>query len=78
MFELFVLPDLGDIFASSSASVGDVTTAVYPLLMFLAIPIGLVLLGLAIWAVMKVTRGGASRIKGAASGKRKRGRGRRR
>jgi len=77
MLGLFVLPQLSDVFASSSASVADVTGAVYPLLMFLAIPIGLTLLGLAIWAAMKTVKGGASHIKKAAGG-RKRGRGRRR
>jgi len=56
MLSLFTLPILDTIFSDSSNQVGSVMTAVYPLLMFLAIPIGLTLLGLAIWAAMKTTK----------------------
>jgi len=77
MLGLFVLPQLSDVFASSSASVGDVTGAVYPLLMFMAILIGLTLLGLAIWTVKTVTKKGSGMVKSSVSAK-KRGRGRRR
>jgi len=74
MLSLFVIPDVSTVIASSSSAVASYATELYPLLVFLGVPIALTLLGLAVWSVRKLVRGGASAVKG---GKR-RGRGRRR
>jgi len=75
MLGLFVIPQMSDVIASSSSAVGTFATELYPLLIFLGVPIALTILGLVVYAVRKLVRGGASAVKGKKS---RRGRGRRR